>query len=111
MTDLSIPDLIQGVWELGPAILVSVVDEHEDDEVERIVRITVTRALPEGRFWSSYEEEVVVSVDGKWRPAWAKADLVPVSGETAEECLQNALDVVAKSARRVEAADGDRVGD
>jgi len=103
-TDLSIPDRIQGVWELGPAILVSVVDEDEDDEVERMVRITVTRALPEGRLWSSYEEEVHVSVDGKWRPVWANASLAPVSGETAEECLQNALEVVAKSARRVEAS-------
>jgi hypothetical protein len=102
-TDLRIPDEIQGAWELGPTLLVSVVDEGEDDEVERSVRITVTRALPGGRLWSSYEEEVLVSVDGKWRPVWTKAGLTPVSAESAEECLQNALEVVAQSARRIEA--------
>jgi hypothetical protein len=101
VTDLRIPDQIDGAWEHGRAIVVSVVDEDEDDEVERNVRITVTRPLPEGKLWSIYEEQVRVNVEGKWRAVWVRGNMQPVSGETPEECLQNALEVVAQSARRV----------
>lgn len=101
--DLRIPDQFEGAWEQGPAIVVSVVDEDEDNEFARGIRITVTRPLPGGRLWASYEEEVRVNVEGKWRTVWARGGLQPVSGETPEECLQNAIDLVAKSARRVEA--------
>jgi hypothetical protein len=103
--DLRIPDQVDSAWEHGPAIVVSVVDESEDDEFERNVRITVTRPLPEGRLWTSYEEEVRVNVEGRWRAVWARCSLQPVSGETPEECLQNALEVVAKSARRIGGAE------
>lgn len=100
--DFRLPDEIDGAWELGPTLLVSVADEDEEVEFERRVRISVTRPVQSGGFWASYEEEAHVRIEGKWLAVWASLGLPPVSGATATECLQNALEVVAQSVRRVD---------
>jgi hypothetical protein len=100
--DLEIPDRIEDVRELGPQLVVGILQRREFDEVERRIRITASRALGQERFWSSYEEDVQVSIEGSWRTLWARAHLQPVSGETAEACLQHALAVVAEAFGNVE---------
>jgi hypothetical protein len=97
--DLDLAGPIEDVRELGPQVVVSVLQQREFDEVDRKIRITASRALGQETFWSTYEEDVQVSIEGNWRTLWARAHLQPVSGETAEACLQGALAVVAEAFR------------
>ncbi len=93
---------IEDVRELGPQVVVSFVQQREFDEVNRRIRITASRAFGQEKFWSTYEEEVYISIEGKWRALWARADLQPVIAETAKECLRQAVSVVAEAFGSVE---------
>ena len=88
---------IEDVREVGPQLVVTVVQRREFDEVDRRIRITASRGLGQHRFWSTYEEDVHLTIDRKQQTLWARAALQPVVGETAEECLRLALAVVAEA--------------
>jgi hypothetical protein len=88
---------IEDVREVGPQLVVTVVQQREFDEVDRRIRITASRGIGQPRFWSTYEEDVHLTIDGKRQTLWARAALPSVVGETAEECLRLALAVVAET--------------
>jgi hypothetical protein len=99
---------VETVREVGGQIVVSLpgFDEDERAEIERTVRITAMRALPDGKYWSSYEEPVELKVEDGRRTVWAKAAFLPVSADTADDCLRGAVEVVGRGVGRT--ADGEQ---
>ena len=96
---------VELVREVGAQVVVSFpgFDRVERAEIERTVRITATRALPDGKYWSSYEEPVELRVEEGRRTVWARASFLPVSGETADDCLRSAVEVVGRAGRAPDA--------
>jgi hypothetical protein len=72
-------------------------DEEEGGTIDRTVRVTVARVLPDGRYWSSYEEPIFVRGREGPRTVWAQAGFAPVSAETAEGCLRAAVELLARA--------------
>jgi hypothetical protein len=92
---LDLSEEIEAAWGIGPQVVVSVFDD--DLGHDRTIRVTVTRGLPGGSYWSSYEEEIATRIDGQDRWLWVKVFLERARGESAVECLQSALDEVVSA--------------
>jgi hypothetical protein len=90
---------VEAVREVAGQVVVSFpdFDEEEGATIERTVRVTVTRVLPDGRYWSSYEEPILVRGREAPRTVWAKASYLPVSAETADECLRAAVESLGRT--------------
>ena len=90
---------VEVVREVAGQVLVSFpdFDEEEGGTIDRRVRVTVARVLPEGRYWSSYEEPILVRGREGPRTVWATANFAPVSAETAEGCLRAAVELLGRA--------------
>lgn len=82
---------------VGPQIVVMLPVVDDEGEYERRIRITASRTLPDGPYWASYEEEFWSKVAGERRSVWARTAFPPMRGESPEECLRKAVEVVASA--------------
>ena len=90
---------VEVVREVVGQVVVSFPDFDEEDggEIDRTVRVTVARVLPDGRYWSGYEEPILVRGREGPRTVWAKASFAPVSAETADDCLRAAVELLGRA--------------
>ena len=78
-------------------------DEEEGGTIDRTVRVTVARVLPEGRYWSSYEEPIFVRGREGPRTVWATGRLCPGvrrDGRGLPPCSRRAARACARAGRR-----------
>lgn len=105
--DLAPRGAIRALYQLSPQSVEAVVRDADPHAGHRTFRITAKRRLPADDYFAAYEERVDLQLEGRDRTVWVEAEFPWADGETAEECLRRALELVGGGSEEEEEDEGD----